>query len=40
MAERLGRAVPASRYSPDLALHPILGDNIPHKAEKYPSWKD
>jgi betaine-homocysteine S-methyltransferase len=40
MAERLGRDVPASRYSPDLGLHPILGDNIPGKAEKYPSWKD
>ena len=26
MAEALGRTVPASRYSPDLALHPVLGD--------------
>jgi betaine-homocysteine S-methyltransferase len=40
MAERLGRTVPASRYSPDLALHPILGDNISEREKKYPSWKD
>lgn len=25
MAEALGRTVPASRYSPDLSLHPVLG---------------
>jgi betaine-homocysteine S-methyltransferase len=25
MAEALGRKVPASRYSPDLTLHPVLG---------------
>jgi len=25
MAEALGRSVPASRYSPDLSLHPVLG---------------
>ncbi len=25
MAEALGRKVPASRYSPDLSLHPVLG---------------
>ncbi len=40
MAERLGRNVPASRYSPDLTLHPILGDNIEGREKKYPSWKD
>jgi betaine-homocysteine S-methyltransferase len=40
MAERLGRTVPASRYSPDLTLHPILGDNIQEREKKYPSWKD
>ena len=40
MAERLGRTVPASRYSPDLSLHPILGDNIAGAEQKYPSWKD
>ena len=40
MAEALGRTVPASRYSPDLGLHPILGDNIEDREKKYPSWKD
>jgi betaine-homocysteine S-methyltransferase len=40
MAESLGRTVPASRYSPDLTLHPVLGDNIQEKEKKYPSWKD
>ena len=40
MAERLGRTVPASRYSPDLSLHPIIGDNIEGREQKYPSWKD
>jgi len=40
MAERLGRTVPASRYSPDLTLHPVLGNNIEARDEKYPSWKD
>jgi betaine-homocysteine S-methyltransferase len=40
MAERLGRTVPASRYSPDLTLHPVLGDNIEGREKKYPSWKD
>jgi betaine-homocysteine S-methyltransferase len=40
MAERLGRTVPASTYSPDLTLHPVLGDNISEKDKKYPSWKD
>jgi betaine-homocysteine S-methyltransferase len=40
MAERLGREVPASRYSPDLTLHPIIGDNIEGRDQKYPSWKD
>jgi betaine-homocysteine S-methyltransferase len=40
MAERLGRTVPASRYSPDLSLHPILGDNIADRETRYPSWQD
>jgi homocysteine S-methyltransferase len=34
MAEALGRKTPASRYSPDLALHPVLGptgDAGPHE---------
>jgi betaine-homocysteine S-methyltransferase len=40
MAERLGRTVPSSRYSPDLTLHPILGDNIAARETRYPSWRD
>jgi betaine-homocysteine S-methyltransferase len=40
MAERLGRTVPASRYSPDLTLHPILGGKVEESEKKYPSWKD
>ena len=40
MAERLGRTVPASRYSPDLTLHPILGGRVDESEKKYPSWKD
>jgi betaine-homocysteine S-methyltransferase len=39
IAEALGRTVPASRYSPDLSLHPILGDVAP-TAEHYGSWRD
>ena len=40
MAESLGRIVPASRYSPDLTLHPILGDHVQEKEQKYANWKD
>jgi betaine-homocysteine S-methyltransferase len=40
MAESLGRTVPASAYSPDLTMHPILGDNVQEKEQKYTSWKD
>ena len=40
MAESIGRTVPASRYSPDLTLHPILGDHAEEKEQKYPSWRD
>jgi betaine-homocysteine S-methyltransferase len=40
MAESLGRTVPASRYSPDLSLHPILGDHVQEKEQKYAGWKD
>ena len=41
MAERLGRTVPASRYSPDISLHPMLGDQLEAKHQAYlPSWKD
>jgi betaine-homocysteine S-methyltransferase len=40
MAEALGRTPPASRYSPDLSLHPILGDNVRAKEQKFANWKD
>jgi betaine-homocysteine S-methyltransferase len=41
MAERLGRTPPASRYSPEIALHPILGDTVQAKeAERLADWKD
>jgi betaine-homocysteine S-methyltransferase len=40
MAESLGRTVPASRYSPDLSLHPILGDNVQKRERKFQNWKD
>jgi betaine-homocysteine S-methyltransferase len=40
MAERLGRTVPASRYSPDLSLHPVLGDDVSEPAKKFVNWKD
>jgi betaine-homocysteine S-methyltransferase len=40
MAEALGRTVPASRYSPDLSLHPILGDETGAVAGRYEDWRD
>lgn len=40
MAEALGRTTPASRYSPDLSLHPVLGDAGEERAERYGSWRD
>jgi betaine-homocysteine S-methyltransferase len=40
MAEALGRTTPASRYSPDLSLHPVLGDAGEARAEQYGSWRD
>jgi betaine-homocysteine S-methyltransferase len=40
MAEALGRTVPASRYSPDLSLHPILGEDAGETAERYSNWRD
>jgi betaine-homocysteine S-methyltransferase len=40
MAEALGRTVPASRYSPDMSLHPILGDDVQEKEKKFAGWKD
>src|SRR5919198_224817 len=35
MAEALGRIVPASRYSPDLSLHPVLGEKAGGRAGKF-----
>ena len=40
MAEALGRTVPASQYSPDLSLHPILGDDAAEVASRYSDWRD
>jgi betaine-homocysteine S-methyltransferase len=40
MAEALGRTVPASRYSPDLSLHPVLGESSEDTAGRYVSWRD
>jgi betaine-homocysteine S-methyltransferase len=40
MAEALGRTVPASRYSPDLSLHPILGEDVKQKERKFSNWRD
>jgi len=40
MAEALGRTVPASRYSPDLSLHPVLGDATGEVAGRYAGWQD
>lgn len=35
MAEALGRTVPASRYSPDLALHPVIGDDVKERDRRF-----
>ncbi len=41
MAEALGRTPPASRYSPDLSLHPMIGKNVQEKDKKFLDfWKD
>jgi betaine-homocysteine S-methyltransferase len=40
MAESLGRTVPASRYAPELELHPILGEHVQEKEQKFANWKD
>ena len=40
MAERLGRTVPASRYSPDMTQHPILGENVVQQANRFVNWAD
>jgi len=41
MAEALGRKPPASRYSPDLSLHPMIGEHLQEKDKKFIDfWKD
>jgi betaine-homocysteine S-methyltransferase len=41
MAEALGREVPASRYSPEMSLHPMLGSKVKDQDETYlKAWKD
>jgi betaine-homocysteine S-methyltransferase len=38
MAEALGRTVPASRYSPMMELHPVLGENVKERDKRFTSW--
>lgn len=41
MAEALGRTVPASRYSADMSLHPMLGAHVQEKDRQHlKDWKD
>jgi betaine-homocysteine S-methyltransferase len=40
MAEALGRTVPASRYSPAMELHPVLGENVRERERRFTSWRD
>jgi len=41
MAEALGRTVPASRYSPDMSLHPMLGSSVQERDQSFlKDWKD
>jgi betaine-homocysteine S-methyltransferase len=35
MAEALGRRVPASRYSPDLSLHPVIGESVKERDRRF-----
>jgi betaine-homocysteine S-methyltransferase len=40
MAEALGRTVPASRYSPAIELHPMIGAKVEEKEKEFlPDWK-
>ena len=40
MAEALGKTVPASKYSPAMELHPMLGTNVDEKDEAFLAhWK-
>jgi betaine-homocysteine S-methyltransferase len=38
MAEALGRTVPASRYSPAMELHPVLGENVKERDRRFTDW--
>lgn len=41
MAEALGRTAPASRYSPDMSLHPMLGSRVKEQDQSFlKDWKD
>jgi betaine-homocysteine S-methyltransferase len=41
MAEALGRKVPASKYSPDMSVHPMLGSSVKQQDRAYlDDWKD
>jgi betaine-homocysteine S-methyltransferase len=41
MAEALGRTTPASCYSPDLSLHPMIGKEVKEKDREFLEfWKD
>jgi betaine-homocysteine S-methyltransferase len=41
MAEALGRTVPASRYSPDISMHPALGTQVKERDKPYlTDWID
>src|SRR6266700_1051730 len=40
MAEALGRTVPASKYSPSMELHPMLGSHVDEKDKSFlTDWK-
>jgi len=40
MAEALGRSVPASRYSPAIELHPMIGTQVEEKEKAFLNdWK-
>jgi len=41
MAEALGRTTPASRYSADMSLHPMLGSEVKDRDKPFlQNWKD
>jgi betaine-homocysteine S-methyltransferase len=40
MAEALGRTVPASKYSPAIELHPMIGTKVEEKEKEFlVDWK-